>query len=197
MDRAIKLGIAAFVVAALAVLSYAAVSDDMFFIVQQLKPEDYVHDEVNGYSLPFYKDGGKVEAARMSYNTDKSGDNQAVITFQLSHRFHFIVDSMQIEFKMLPQPSALKLENPAGLPPLPAYTTTVDDSSVTFHFPNLGSQGSRTLNLYFWLDLSQITSDAAPVTLELAFSMHEESVFKIVKQEARVAVNLDIQSVTS
>jgi hypothetical protein len=100
---------------------------------------------------------------------------------------------------MLQPPSALIFENLEGEPsPTFVYTRTDYDSSVVLDFPDLDSQDSETVTLNFWLDLTEID----PVTvdklvLDITFSMHEESILKIVGYNANIAIQLNVPSISS
>lgn len=199
MSQRVKLGIIAVVFVTIAVLSYAAVSDNIFFIEQKLARDDSVFIENDHYALHFYKDGNAVELASISYNIYQDSGNTASITFQLLHKIDYKVDSLNLRFKMLQPPSALTLEDPGGYSPPPLiYIPTDDNSSVIFNFTDPeGTKGSLygTINLDFSLNLSQIDPlFTDKLILDIAFSMHEESILKIVEHTAKVAVQLDIAS---
>ncbi|MCK5577679.1 MAG: hypothetical protein KAI14_05115 [Dehalococcoidales bacterium] len=204
MSQRVKLGIIAVVLITIAVLSYVAVADNMFFVEQQLARNDSVLIEDERYNLHFFKDGNAdhenaIEVANISYNIYRDNGNTASITFQLSHKIAYKVDSLSLRFKMLQPPSALTLEDPEGYssPPL-IYTPADDDTSVIFNFSDPeGTMGSLygTINLDFSLNLQEIDPlFTDKLILDIAFSMHEGSIFKIVEQTARVAVQLDIAS---
>jgi len=199
MSRAVKLGAIAFVLITITVLLYTAVSDNIFFVKQKLTPDDAVYNVGNGYEFYFYKDGTAVKIATIFHNIDQSDGNLAHIIFQVLPKDNFKVDSLHLEFKMLQPPSALIFENLEGEPsPAFVYTRTDYDSSVVLDFPDLDSQDSETVTLNFWLDLTEID----PVTvdklvLDITFSMHEESIFKIVGYNANIAIQLDVPSISS
>ncbi len=197
MNRAVKLGVIAFVLVAVTILLYTAASDSIFFVEQKLTPDNVVYDMENGYEFYFYKDGTAVKVATIFHNVEQGGGNLAPIIFQILPKDNYRVDSLHLEFKMLQPPSALLLENPEGGPSIPfSYTRTNYDSSVVLDFPDLGSQGSETITLNLWLDLLEID----PITpdkliLDITFSIHEESIFKIVRYNANAAIQLDVPSI--
>jgi hypothetical protein len=197
MSRAVKLGAIAFVLVAITILLYIAASDSIFFVEQNLTPDNVVYDVEDGYEFHFYKDGTAVKAATIFHNVEQGDGNLAPIIFQILPKDKYEVDSLHLEFKMLQPPSALIFENTEGDSSLPfIYTRTDYDSSVVFDFPDLGSQGSETITLNLWLDLLEID----PVTpdkliLDITFSMHEESILKIVRYNANGAIQLEVPSI--
>jgi hypothetical protein len=204
MSQRVKLGIIAVVLLIVAVLSYVAVADNIFFIEQRLARNASVLIENEQFVLHFFKDGtpdheNAVEVANISYNIYRGDGNTASITFQLLHKIDYEVDSLRLRFSMLQQPSALTLEDPGGYssPPL-VYTPADDNSSVIFLFTDPeSSSGSLygTINLDFSLNLGEIDPLIADkVILDIAFSLHEGSIFKIVEQTVKVAVQLDLSS---
>ena len=52
MNRAVKLGVVAFVLIAVTVLLYTAASGSMFFVIQRLTPDTVVYIEKDGYGGP-------------------------------------------------------------------------------------------------------------------------------------------------
>ncbi len=193
----IKTGAIAFVLVAITILLYIAASDKIFFVEQKLTPDDVVYDVKNGYEFYFYKDGTTVKAATIFHNIEQGGGNLARIIFRILPKDNFEVDSLRLEFKMLQPPSALILENPEGDSSLPfIYTRTDYDSSAVLYFPDLGPEGSETVTINFWLDLLEIDpSTPDKLMLDITFSMHEESILKIVRYNAQEAIQLDIPSI--
>ena len=199
MNWTVKLGVIAAVIVAIAILLYAAVSDNIFFIKQPLTHDNVVYDTENGYTLKFYKDGKAIELANLTYDITNGNDDLANITFQLSYKINHKIDSLNLTFKMLQPPQALMLENLEGYSPPPLIRTPTDDnSSVIFCFSDLeGSKGSlfETIYLDFSLNLSQIDPlSVDQLILDISLSMHEESIFKILRYKAGVSVQLDIPS---
>jgi len=197
MSWTVKLGVIAAVLVVLTILLYTAVSDNIFFVEQKLTPADVVYDVKNGYEFYFYKDGTTVKVATIFHNIEQGSENLAPIIFQLLPKDKYKVDSLHLELKMLQPSSALILENPEGGPSIPfIYTRTNYDSSVVLDFPDLGSQGSGTITLHLWLDLLEIDPTVPDqLILDIAFSMHEESILKIVRYNANAAIQLDISSI--
>jgi hypothetical protein len=196
MNRAVKLGAMAFVLIAVTVLLYTAASDSIFFVAQRLTPDNAVYDMENGYEFYFYKDGTAVKVVTIFHNVEQGDGNLAPIIFQVLPKDRYEVDSLHLEFKMLQPTSALILENPEGGTSIPfIYTRSDYDSSVVLDFPNLASQGSETVTLNFWLDLLEI-EPATPdkLILDITFTMHEESILKIVRYNANIAIQLDVPS---
>jgi len=197
MSLTVKLGVIITLIVAGTILIYTAVSDNVFFITQQLKHDDIVYDEGDRYTLHFYKDGKAVEVAEISYNINKTSSNLATITFQISHKINYKMDSLSLRFKMLKPPSALMLENIENYSPPPLISTPTDDNTcVMFNFSDLkGSEGSlfETFYLSFLLDLSEMDPMFTDkLILDTSFSMHEQSIFKILKYTDQIAVQLFI-----
>jgi hypothetical protein len=197
MSLTLKLGVIITLIVAVTILIYTAVSDNVFFFTQQLKHDDVVYDEGDRYSLHFYKDGKEVEVAEISYAINKTSSNLATITFQISHKINYEMDSLSLKFKMIKPPSALVLENIENYSPTPLISTPTDDNTcVIFNFSDpKGSEGSlfETFYLDFLLDLSEIDPMFTDkLILDTSFSMHEQSIFKILKYTDQIAVQLII-----
>ena len=196
MKRATKLGVITAALVAVIVLVYAAVSSNIFFVTQKLNRDDVVYQEGDRYALYFYKDGKKLEVVQISYAVNKSGDNLANINFQISSKIDYRLDLLNLRFEMLQTPSALALENmdSYSLPPL--INTPSGSSSIEFSFSDpKGSPGSlfETLYLDFSLDMSALDpvfSDK--LILVIGFSLHEQSIFKILRYSNQVSVQLYI-----
>jgi hypothetical protein len=196
MKRTTKLGVIVAALVVVIVLVYAAVSDNMFFVTQKLNRDDVVYQEGDRYALYFYKDGKKLEVVEISYAINKSGNNLAAITFQISNKIDYKLDSLALRFEMLQLPSALVLENMDSYSPPPLINIPDDSSSIEFSFsgPEV-SQGSlfETLYLDFSLDMSGLDpffSDK--LILVIGFSLHEQSIFKILRYTDQVSVQLYI-----
>ena len=194
MSRLAKLCLVMLVLIASTILLYAAASDNIFFTTLKLTPDNVVYDVEDGYELYFYKDGMTVEVATIFHDIKQSSENLADIIFNILPKEKFKVDSLRLEFKMLQPASALMLDNPESSQSLPfIYTRTDYDSSVALDFPDLASKTSETITINCWLNLLEID----PITkdnliLDISFSVHEESVLKIVKYGAHSAIELDI-----
>ena len=195
MSLTVKLGVIITLVVAVTILIYTAVSDNVFFITQQLKHDDTVYDEGDRYTLHFFKDGKAINVAELSYAINKTSSNLATITFQISYKINYNMDSLSLRFKMLKPPSSLLLENTENYSPPPLINVPAhDNSSVIFNFLDLeGSEGSvfETFYTTFSLDLSEIDPTFTDkLILDISFSMHEQSIFKILKYTNQIAVQL-------
>jgi len=198
MSRSVKLSLIAIVLIALAILSFFAASDTIFFTTMELRPDNSVTDlHGEGYELSFYMYGNadserQVKIATLFHKVEKSGENLAHIVLKIIPEDCLKVDTLNLEFMMLQPTSALTLENPEDGQSIPySYTRTDNNSSVKFDFPNLDTKTSETITIDFWLDLLEIdtTEDKPLVT---SFSIYEESVFNIVKYYANSAIEVDI-----
>ena len=116
----------------------------------------------------------------------------------MTPRDRFRVDQLHLEFQMLQPASALILENPeTGQSPSFVYTHTNYDSYIALDFNDLETNNSDQISLDFWVDLVKIDPVVEDnMILSISFSMFEESVFKIIKYDAVIAVNLYIPFAT-
>ncbi len=199
MSRSVKLSLIVIISIALAMLSFFAASDNIFFTMMRLKPDNAVRDlQGEGYELSFYMYGNadserQVKIATIFHNVEKSGDNMAHIILKIIPEDHLKVDTLDLEFMMLQPTSALTLENPeSGQSITYSYTRTDNNSSVELDFPNLDAKTSETITIDFWLDLLEIDTTTEDNLLAISFSIYEESVFKIVKYSANSAIEVDI-----
>ena len=182
-------------------LLFFAASDNFFFYTLNMTHDSAVEERDDGYELYFYTYGTEEVpnqnffiVATLFYSINQAGENMAHITFQMSPIERFKVYSMNLDVKGFRPASALILENPeSGQPPPFVYTRTDNDSSVTLDFPGLNLDYGEPFTIDFWLDLRGIelvTEDN--VILDFSFSMHDESVFKIVKYVGNLAIETDI-----
>jgi hypothetical protein len=203
LKRSVKIGLIALVLTISAALIYTSASDNIFFTTMRLAPDNIVTDlKGEGYELSFYMYGNadsekKVKIATVFHDIKKSGEDLAHIIFKIIPEDNFKVDSLQLEFMMLQPTSALILENPESGQSNPfIYTRTDHNTSVALDFPELDAETSETITIDSWLDLSEMDTITEDKLLFISFSIHEESVFKIVKYEANSVLNLDIPFTT-
>jgi hypothetical protein len=90
--------------------------------------------------------------------------------------------------------SALILENPETGQSLPfVYTRTDNALSVALDFPDLNLDYAEPITIDFWLDLLDIEPVAEDhLLLDIFFSVHDKSAFKIVKYASQFVIKLDI-----
>ena len=203
MSRSVKIRLIVIVLIALTMLSFFAASDNIFFTMMRLKPDNAVRDlQGEGYELSFYMYGNtdsknKVKIATVFHDVKKSGENLVHIIIKIIPEDHLKVDTLNLEFMMLQPTSALTLENPeSGQSITYSYTRTDNNSSVELDFPNLDAKTSETITIDFWLDLLEIDTTTEDKLLVTSFSIYEESVFKIVKYYANSAIEVDIPFIT-
>lgn len=201
MKRSVKIGLLTLVLIVSAVLIYTAASDNIFFTTMKLTPDSAVTDlEGEGYELSFYMYGNaesekKVKIATIFHDIKESGDNLVHIIFEIIPEYNLEVDSLHLEFMNLQPTSAFMLENPESGQSNPfIYTRADHNTSVVLDFPKLNAEASETITINSWLDLSEMDTTTEDKLLVTTFSIHEESVFKIVKYESNSAINLDIPS---
>ena len=199
MNRLVKLSLITIVLIALAILSFFAASDNFFFYTLNMTHDEAI-GELNGvYELHFYTYGNKgatnfFTVATLFYYINQTSENMAHVTFLISPIERFKVYSMNLDVKGFEPASALILENPeSGQSPPFIYTRTDNVSSVSLGFPGLNLNYGEPFTIDFWLDLQDIELAAEDnLILGTSFSVHEESVFKIVKYVVNVAIELDI-----
>jgi len=203
LNRSLILSFIALVVVIVATLSYIAISDSIFFYTVDLKTDNYVHELNEGYELYFYGYGDadsdrSFKIATVFYDIKQSDGDMAHIVFRLSSIDKFKIDALRLEVNMLSPAAALILENPQNGQGLPFdYERTDYDISVALDFPNLDSENSEAIDIDFWLDLALIEPGLKDnMTLDMSFSMHQESIFKIAKHNAHSAVELNFISST-
>ena len=199
MSRTVKLGFVTLAIVASAILLYVAASDNFFFVSLNLTSDNTVYDVRDGYEVYFYEYGNAdvdafLKVATVFYDIEQDSEDTAHITFKIAPKDKHKADSLHLEIKMLQPASALILENPeTGQSPPFIYTRTDYDSYVALDFPDLDSKTSDTIIIDFWLNLLEIDPAAKDnLILGISFSIFEESVFKIIKYDARIAVNLYI-----
>ena len=163
--------------------------------------DNAVEERNDGYELYFYTYGTKEVpnqnffiVATLFYDINQASENVARITFQISPIERFKVYSMNLGVKGFKPASALILENPeSGQSPPFVYTRSDNVSSVTLDFTGLNLDYGEPFTIDFWLDLRDIELVAEDnLILDFSFSMHDESVFKIVKYVASLAIESDI-----
>jgi hypothetical protein len=196
MNRYIKLGAIAIVLAAIAVLLYIAVSSSLFFVDQRLIPNDAVYEEDDGYAFHFYKEGiasdeKSVKMATFFHSIGAAEGDIAPVLFKVIPREGYKLDSLHLELNLLQPTSALMLEDPGF-----DYQRNDHDSTIVLDFPGLDLEPSETVMLYFWLDLA-VVSPTTPeqLLLDIALTMHETSILKIVKYSAGITIQLAVPSI--
>lgn len=201
MKRSVKIGLLTLVLTVSAVLIYTATSDSIFFTTMKLASDNTVIDlKGDGYELSFYMYGNaesekKVKIATIFHDIKKGGNNLAHIILKIIPEDNLKIDSLHLEFMTLQPTSAFMLENPEGGQSNPfIYTRTDHNTSVVLDFLKLNAEASETITINSWVDLSEIDTTTEDKLLVTSFSIHEESVFKIVKYESSSAINLDIPS---
>ena len=197
MKTKAKVRLLLIIILTLTILICTAASDSVFFVRTQLDYDDTSYIEGDKYSLYFNKDGGSIRIVEITYGIENAGNNLARIEVQVSHRINYDMDSLDLVFELLNQPSAVVLENMDSYSPEPQLTiATGDYPYVKYSFPDpKGSEGSvyETSYLSFLLDLSDMDSSVTDkLILNVSFSIHEQSVFKVVKYANQTAVQLII-----
>jgi hypothetical protein len=199
MSRLVKLSLIVVVLIALAILLFFAVSENFFLYTVNMTYDNTVLEGNGGYELYFYTYGNKdtensFHVATLFYDIEQDSRSFAHVTFRISPVKRFQVYSMNLDVKEFQPASALILENPANGQTLPfVYTRTDNVSSVTIDIPDTDLEYGKPITIDFWLDLRDIELNTErQLILATSFSVHDESVFKIVKYVSNVAVELDI-----
>jgi hypothetical protein len=196
MSRSGKVWAVVLALIAVTALLYIAASDKIFFVNQQLTPDTVVYTERDGFAFPFYKDGVAVTVATVYHRVSPEYNDIVPILFELIPRDKYRFDSLHLEFLDLMPALALMLENPEdGSPPAYNYSRSDSGSTVLLDFPGFDSADPATITINFWLDMS-VLDPATPdkLTLDIAFTLHEDSILKIVKYSAKIAIQVDIPS---
>jgi hypothetical protein len=184
---------------ALTILSFFAASDNFFLYTLNMTYANTFEERNGSYELDFYAYGNaEIESsfivAAVFYDIKQSSENIAHITLQISPINRFKVYSMNLHAKGFQPASALMLENPETGQSLPfVYTRTDNTLSVTLDFPGLHLDYADSITVDFWLDLLDIEPVAEDhLFLDIFFSVHDKSAFKIVKYVSDFAIKLDI-----
>lgn len=197
-NRFIKLGAIAVALIVVAVVLCAAASGSIFFVNQKLTPDDSVFLEEDGFAFHFYSDSKAVKVGTAFHSVGDVEDNLAPILFQMIPHEGYQLDSLRLSIKLLQPASALLLENPetGSLPPYD-YTRTDFDNEIVLDFKNLDAQPSETVSLDLWLDMAAI-DPATPeqLLLDISFTVHEDSILKIVKYNGSITIQLEVPFVT-
>lgn len=200
MNRSIILGFIALAVVIVAILSYIAISDSIFYYTVDLKTDSYVTELNKGYEQYFFGYGNSdsersFKIATVFYDIEQSDGDLAHVMVRLSSIDKFKIDTLRLEARMIIPSSALLLENPQnGQRPPFDYERTDSDISVVLDFPNLDyDEGSETIDINFWLDLALLEPSLKEcLTLDILFSLHQESIFKIARHSAHTNIGLSI-----
>ncbi len=200
MKKPLVFGSIALAVIAAAILLFVALSDSIFIFSVDLKSDSFVHQLNKGYELHFYGYGDadserKFKVATVFHNIEPDGEDMAHVTVRLYSTDRFSFDRLRLEVKLLHPASALTLEDPhSGQGPALEYERTDDNMSVILEFPNPGDD-SESMDIEFWLDTASINPELIEhLVLDVSFSMHQNSIFKIVRHNAHSAVELNIPS---
>lgn len=199
MSRSVKLSLMVIALTALTILSFLAASDNFFFYTLDMTYADTFEERNSNYELDFYAYGNadiksSLIVATVHYEIKQNSENIAHVTLQISPIDRFKVYSMNLNARGFQPASALILENPETGQSLPfVYTRTDNALSVTLDFPDLNLDYTESIIIDFWLDLLDIEPVAEDhLFLDIFFSVHDKSAFKIVKYASQFAIKLDI-----
>lgn len=199
MSRSVKLSLMVIALTALTILSFLAASDNFFFYTLDMTYADTFEERNSNYELDFYAYGNadiksSLIVATVHYEIKQNSENIAHVTLQISPIDRFKVYSMNLNARGFQPASALILENPETGQSLPfVYTRTDNALSVTLDFPDLNLDYAESIIIDFWLDLLDIEPVAEDhLFLDIFFSVHDKSAFKIVKYASQFAIKLDI-----
>lgn len=199
MSRSVKLSLMVIALTALTILSFLAASDNFFFYTLDMTYADTFEERNSNYELDFYAYGNadiksSLIVTTVHYEIKQNSENIAHVTLQISPIDRFKVYSMNLNARGFQPASALILENPETGQSLPfVYTRTDNALSVTLDFPDLNLDYAESIIIDFWLDLLDIEPVAEDhLFLDIFFSVHDKSAFKIVKYASQFAIKLDI-----
>lgn len=199
MKRSIKIGLIILVLIVSATIIFTATSDRIFITTMLITPDNTVKDlKGEGYELSFYMYGNedserKVKIGTTFHDVQKSGENLVHIIIKIIPEYGLKVDSLHLELNSLQPVSAFMLENPESGQSDPYIYQRIDkNSSVVLNYPKLNTETSEIITINSWLDLSRMSAITEDRLLVISFSMHEESIFKMVNYEANSAINLAI-----
>jgi len=184
--------------ALLGVLIFAAASDRIFFANQQLTPDTVVYTERDGFAFPFYKDSSNaVTVATVFHRVDQKQDGKLPVLFEVIPRRRYLLDTMHLELSPVIPPAAMLLENTGGGAPFPyEHRRTDTGSSVILDFPELDEYVPATISFTFWLDTAALDpTTPEKLTLDILFTTHEDSVFKLIKYSGKIAIQIAIPPV--
>lgn len=199
MSRSEKLSLTVTVLIALIILSFFAASDNFFFYTLNMTHADTFEERNSNYELDFYAYGNadiksSLIVATVHYEIKQNSENMAHVALQISPIDRFKVYSVNLNARGFQPASALILENPETGQSLPfVYTRTDNALSVALDFPDLNLDYAEPITIDFWLDLLDMEPVAEDhLLLDIFFSVHDKSAFKIVKYASQFVIKLDI-----
>ena len=198
INRRLKSGLVALALIALAALLYVAASENLFFGTITIVYEDTAESEVgleDGLSFYAYKDSYgeyKLKVATLSLDVERVNDDLAHVKVEVAPEENYRLNWLELKIGIVLPLSALVLGDPqSGQPPSFDYVRTDDAAFVTLNFPEMDFKAGEVTKVDFWLDLLQMEpSFEERLTLDTSFSMHELSVFKIIKLDTRLIVRI-------
>ncbi|MDD2251945.1 MAG: hypothetical protein PHQ10_03145 [Dehalococcoidales bacterium] len=179
-------------VAALIVVALfaAALTDRLFFATFQLDQGEITENPDGSVEIPFYLykdawDKYQANIVNLTFGSEADEDDMVLVTLHVSPSPRYYIDSLKLEFYVNNIYSAIRLADPVTGEDLPYnYQLGGDDSKAVLDFPSFDIKAGEQLSIRFWLDLSAVTSIAeGPVLMD--FSMHENSVFKLVRHAVK------------
>lgn len=185
--KIILAAVAALIVAALFV---TALTDRVFFATFQLDQGEITENPDGSVQIPFYLykdawDKYQANIVNLTFGSEADEDDMVLVTLQVSPGPRYYMDSLRLEFYVNNVHSAIRLADPATGEDLPYYyELSGDDSKAVLDFPSFDTKAGEQISIMFWLDLSAVTSiTEGPVLMD--FTMHENSVFKLVRHAVR------------
>jgi hypothetical protein len=155
-----------------------------------------VYEEDDGYAFHFYKEGiasdeKSVKMATFFHSVEATEEDIAPILFKVIPREGYEFDSLHLEMDLLQPTSALLLEGPGF-----DYQRNDYGSTIVLDFLELDLEPSETITLCFRLDLVAVNPmTPEQLLLDIALTMHENSILKIVKYSASITIQLAVPSI--
>jgi len=174
----------------LAVLAAAAFSDQIFFTTLALDQGEPVERQEGGTELPFYlyKDAWQkyqAQVATLYFKVESSGANLVKVTFELTPKKRYQLDSLNIEVYINKAYSAIIMQDPqTGQHSGHDYLISGDDNRLVLNIASFDTAVGEKAVVNFWLDLSKIDAGNEGGPLLFSFSIHENSIFKIARHVA-------------
>ena len=174
---------------------YVAASEHIFFSTARVLYEGTAEDEeeLSFYAYwSSYDSEYKLELATLFLYMYTADDNLVHVTLRIDPQEDYRLNSLTLEIGMILPVSAVILGDPQSeQPPDFDYVRTDRNGYVDLDFSAMDFKPGEAVNVDFWLDLSEVEPNIRQGTnLNVSFSLHESSVFKVLKYEADTLIDL-------
>ncbi len=201
VSRRVKTVFAAFVIIIAVVFVFMAASGSVFFGTAKAFYDDTIEDSgarIEGMSFykywSSYDNEYKRRLATLYLDEENITDDLVHVTINIFPQEKYRLDSFNLEIGIILPVSAVILDNPQdGTPPAFDYERTDRNAYVDLDFSGMEFRDGKAASVDFWLDLSEVEPNIRQGTnINVSFSLHELSVFKILKYEADMVIELDL-----